>query len=92
MYDEHYRNRLVEYVRSNRGKSTHADLLASNIAVLGTRLKSLDDLASKGVHSEVPTSEAEACVTWTYMLAADLLRVDKETSVRETQEATPGGS
>lgn len=78
MDDEHYRNRLTQYVRSHRGKSTHADLLASNIVSLGTRLKSLDDLASKGVHSDLHRSEAESCVTWTYMLAADLLRVEDE--------------
>lgn len=76
--DEHYRNRLVEYVRQRRGKSTHADVLASNLAVLGTRLKSLDDLASKGVHTRVSRAEAQACVSWTYLLAADLLRIANE--------------
>lgn len=76
--DEHYRNRLVEYVRQRRGKSTHADVLASNLAVLGTRLKSLDDLASKGVHTQVSRVEAQTCVSWTYMLAADLLRIESE--------------
>ncbi|MGW9020195.1 hypothetical protein ACWGOE_01785 [Leucobacter chromiiresistens] len=80
MDDERYRNRLIEYVRSNRGKSTHADLLASNIAGLGTRFKSLDDLASKGVHAEIRLAEAESCITWTYMLAADLLRISEEAS------------
>ena len=78
--DEHYRNRLIEYVRLNRGKSTHADLLCSNINDLGTRLKSLDDLASKGVHAQMSLYEAQSCVSWTYMLAADLLRVDAEVS------------
>lgn len=78
--DERYRNRLIEYVRLNQGKSTHADLLCSNINDLGTRLKSLDDLASKGVHAQISRYEAESCVSWTYMLAADLLRVDAEAS------------
>lgn len=78
MDDDHYRNRLVEYVRQRMGRSTHADVLASNITTLGTRLKSLDDLASKGVHSELSRTEADSCVSWTYMLAADLLRVEEE--------------
>jgi len=78
MDDEHYRNRLTEYVRARSGKSTRANLLVNNITALGTRLKSLDDLASKGVHSEISRSEAESCVSWTYMLAADLLRVREE--------------
>ncbi len=82
MDDEHYRNRLIEYVRSSRGKSTHADLLASSIDGLNTRLKSLDDLASKGVHAGIHLSEAQSCVTWTYMLAADLLRVEEERARR----------
>ncbi len=78
MDDDHYRNRLTEYVRLKIGRSTHADVLASNITALGTRLKSLDDLASKGVHSKVSTTEADSRVAWTYMLAADLLRVEEE--------------
>lgn len=78
MDDDHYRNRLTEYVRQKIGRSTHADVLASNITSLGTRLKSLDDLASKGVHSKVSTSEADSCLSWTYMLAADLLRIEEE--------------
>lgn len=80
MDEDHYRNRLVQYVRQQKGRSTHADLLASNLVTLGTRLKSLDDLASKGVHTEVSRAEAESCVSWTYMLAADLLRVEQESS------------
>lgn len=76
--EEHYRNRLVQYVRDRQGKSTHADVLTSNIRTLGIRLKSLDDLASKGVHVKVSKDEARACVSWTYMLAADLLRIEQE--------------
>lgn len=82
--DDFYRNRLVEYVRSRRGKSTHADILASNLASLGTRLKSLDDLASKGVHVQISRAEAETCLSWTYMLAADLLRIETETPEAST--------
>lgn len=78
--DEHYRNRLIEYVRQRRGRSKHAELLAANLAVLGTRLKSLDDLASKGVHTRVSRDEAQTCISWTYMLAADLLRIEAQTS------------
>ncbi|WDM41777.1 hypothetical protein KV395_00190 [Microbacterium luteolum] len=76
MDDDHYRNRLTAWVLERRGRSTHADLLASNLVSLGTRLKSLDDLASKGVHADLSRAEVESCVSWVYMLAADLLRVD----------------
>ena len=80
MDDEHYRNRLTQYVRQTQGRSTHADLLASNLGSLGSRFKSLDDLASKGVHSNLSMAEADSCVTWTYMLAADLLRIEEEST------------
>lgn len=80
MDDDHYRNRLTAWVLARRGRSTHADLLASNLVALGTRLKSLDDLASKGVHADLSWAEVESCVSWVYMLAADLLRVDVQAS------------
>jgi hypothetical protein len=76
MDDDHYRNRLTTWVHERKGRSTHADLLASNLVSLGTRLKSLDDLASKGVHADLSRAEVESCVSWVYMLAADLLRID----------------
>ena len=80
MDDDHYRNRLIEYVRQRKGRSTHADVLASNLTSLGTRLKSLDDLASKGVHANLSRAEVESCLTWMYMLAADLLRIAAESA------------
>ncbi len=78
MDDDHYRNRLTTWVLQQRGRSTHADLLASNLLSLGTRLKSLDDLASKGVHADLSHAEVESCVSWVYMLATDLLRVEEQ--------------
>lgn len=80
MDDDHYRNRLTAWVLERRGRSTHADLIASNLASLGTRLKSLDDLASKGVHADLSRAEVESCVSWVYMLAADLLRIDVQSA------------
>jgi hypothetical protein len=65
-------------VRSRKGKSSHADLLAASLVAFGTRLKSLDDLTSKGVHGDASRVELESCITWLYMLAADLLRIDQE--------------
>lgn len=80
MDDDHYRNRLTTWVHERKGRSTHAELLASNLVTLGTRLKSLDDLASKGVHADLSQGEVESCVSWVYMLAADLLRIDVQAS------------
>lgn len=93
MDDDHYRNRLTAWVLERRGRSTHADLIASNLTSLGARLKSLDDLASKGVHADLSSAEVESCVSWVYMLAADLLRIDVQTASAElhTERAGEGG-
>jgi len=78
MGDQHSRNRLTQFVLDRRGRSTLADLLGSNIDMLGTRLKSLDDLASKGAHSNITMNEIGACISSTWGLATDLLRIDDE--------------
>jgi len=78
MDDQHSRNRLTQFVLDRRGRSTLAGMLSSNIEMLGTRLKSLDDLASKGVHSDLARNEIEACISSTWALATDLLRIDEE--------------
>lgn len=80
MDDKHYRNRLTQFVLDSRGRSHYADLVTSNLTVLGMRLKSLDDLASKGVHAELASEEAEACVAGTWALATELLRIDEQAS------------
>ncbi|REC97506.1 hypothetical protein DEU35_1997 [Microbacterium sp. AG157] len=80
MSDDHYKNRLLQYVRDTLGKHGQSDAMQKTLDSLGGRLKSLDALASKGVHDTVTTAEAEMCVVWTYMLAADLLRLEDGTS------------
>ncbi len=55
---------------------------------LGARLKSLDSLASKGIHDDVTAAEAETCVVWTYLLAADLIRLADGTSALLVSDAT----
>jgi hypothetical protein len=80
MSDDQYRNRLLEYVRQTLGKHGQGEVMQRTLDSLGARLKSLDALASKGVHDEVSAAEAETCVVWTYLLAADLLRLADGTS------------
>jgi hypothetical protein len=80
MGDDQYRNRLLEYVRQTLGKHGQYAVIQKTLDGLGARLKSLDALASKGVHDEVTAAEAETCVVWTYLLAADLVRLADGTS------------
>lgn len=75
MSDDLYRNRLLQYVREQLGGRTQGSVLQATLDGLGARLKSLDALASKGVHDEVSASEAETCIIWTYLLAADIVRI-----------------
>lgn len=75
MTDDAYRNRLLQYVREQLGKRTHGSVIQKALDGLGARLKSLDSLASKGVHDEVTAAEAETCIVWTYLLAADIVRI-----------------
>ncbi|MFJ8963255.1 hypothetical protein ACIRG5_28095 [Lentzea sp. NPDC102401] len=62
MSDDLYSNRLLQHVRDQLGGRTQGSVLKATLDSLGGRLKSLDSLASKGVHDEVSASEAETCI------------------------------
>lgn len=89
MTDDAYRNRLLQFA-SERLASTHNDLVKETMRSLGARLQRLNELTSKGVHDEVDRVEAETCVMWTYLTAADILRIADGTSIRQpTPAETP---
>lgn len=75
MSDDKYKNRLTEYVRNNVEGKRHKQAVAQIVSDLSSRLNALDGLANKGVHDDVTQAEAEICVVWTYMLAADIVRI-----------------
>ena len=80
MSDDAYRNRLLQYVSEQIGKHGQGNAIRQTLDSLGSRLKSLDSLASKGVHDNVSAAEAETCIVWTYLLAADIVRIADGTS------------
>jgi hypothetical protein len=80
MSDDLYRNRLLEYVTQRLRGGTHADLVKETFRSLDNRLKRLNELSSKGVHDAVTRAEAETCIMWTYLTAADILRIDKQST------------
>lgn len=80
MSDDLYRNRLLQYVSESLGRHGQSSVIVEILASLGNRLKTLDSLASKGVHDSVSAAEAETCIVWTYLLAADIVRVADGTS------------
>lgn len=80
MNDDAYRNRLIEFAKTRLGNSLSGKVLGDTLASYGKRISNLDAMANKGVHGDVSTAEAEQCVIWAFMLAADLLRVADGTS------------
>lgn len=86
MTDDAYRNRLLQFASERLG-STHNDLVKETMRSLGARLQRLNELSSKGVHDEVDRVEAETCVMWTYLTAADILRIADGTSIKDAEPA-----
>ncbi len=80
MSDEAYRNRLLQFATERLGGGTYDALIKETLRSLGGRLQRLNELSSKGVHAEVDRAEAETCVMWTYLTAADFLRLADDTS------------
>lgn len=80
--DDRYKNRLLEYVRQRVEPKRQRDIVLSIIEDLNTRLTALDGLSGKGVHGTVTANEAETCVVWTYMLAAEIMRIADGTSAQ----------
>lgn len=86
MDDAAYRNRLIQYVKDELGKRGQGEVVQEMLRSFGMRLGKLDSLANKGVHDGVALAEAESCIAWTFMLAADLLRIADGTSPAFTDE------
>lgn len=90
MSDDLYRNRLVQYVREQLGNRVHGSVVQTTLDSLGARLRSLDSLASKGVHDTVSSAEAETCIVWTYLLAADIVRIaDGSSPLLDPDDSAP---
>jgi hypothetical protein len=71
--DEHYKNRLVEFLRVNVTSSSFRSALIKDGESLFERFGTIDDLSSKGVHSRVALDEATFCALHTYTLAGEIL-------------------
>jgi hypothetical protein len=75
--DDQYLNRLHEYVHTKFSRSTSADLLRAEVEYLLVFAKRLNDVASKGVHSEVSVAEAKQGLLGLYLFLYNVLqRID----------------
>jgi hypothetical protein len=70
--DEHYANRLHEFVYSEFKRSTSTELLRAETKHLLVFAERLNDLASKGVHSDVTAYEAKQGLLGLYMFLFNL--------------------
>lgn len=65
--EEQYLNRLEEYLVTQFGNSTSSELLKAELQYLSVFARKLNDIASKGVHTDVTFSEAKQGFLGLYM-------------------------
>jgi len=73
--DDKYINRILQYVSENSNGSAEKGLSIASLEYLGNKLNKIDELASKGVHSEVSEFEVNQCVIQTYLVIGDILHL-----------------
>lgn len=79
--DQEYLNRLIQYLSESLESSTVRKAISSALEDLAKRLKTVNDLASKGDHSDISAAEVDLCVIQTYLLVGDILRVYEKAEV-----------
>ncbi|BDZ69750.1 hypothetical protein [Methanobacterium petrolearium] len=78
--DDKYINRILQFVTENSKGSAEKGLSIAEIEYLGNKLNKIDDLASKGVHSDVSEFEVNQCVIQTYLVIGDILHLTDNSS------------
>jgi len=78
--EDKYINRIVQFVSENSTGSAEKGLSIAEIEYLGNKLNNIDDLASKGVHSDVSEFEVNQCVIQTYLVIGDILHLTDNSS------------
>jgi hypothetical protein len=78
--DEHYINRLWQYVSDRVKGHSAGELLLARISEIGSRLDRIYTLTNKGVHAEVTEDELNQGVIQTYLLVGDILRLADQNS------------
>lgn len=78
--DEKYVARLWQYVYERVKGTASRKLIELQVEELCKRIDRLNELSSKGVHSDVSPFEVHQCVLQTYLLVGDLLRLAEGSS------------
>jgi hypothetical protein len=75
--DAAYRNRIYEFIKLNVASDATAENVQAALGGIYNRFSALDRLASKGVHADLGLQKAELCAIGTYLVAGELLALDK---------------
>lgn len=73
--DPKWVNRLWQFIAERVSGEGAKATFRADLDALGATVESLNAVSSKGVHAELDSSEADLCVTRTYLLVGDLLRL-----------------
>lgn len=73
--DAMFVNRLLQYVTQTVGRHENGAVVQATLEDVDSRLRALNELASKGVHASVTSYEVDTCVVQTYLVVADVLRI-----------------
>jgi hypothetical protein len=85
---EQYLNRLHQFLAERVGRSTSKELLQAELDYLTSFLRRLNDMASKGVHTDVTLAEAKQGLIGLYLFLFNLCQhLPGETSFGESKPA-----
>ncbi len=73
--EPNYKNRLIQFVSERLTSGSLRDLTVTNVESVADRADALNELASKGVHSDVSEKDLELTVVRTYLLAGEVLEL-----------------
>ena len=71
--EESYKNRLLQFVSENLPSESQGALINAEVESVARRVDALNELASKGVHSDVEWRDVELTVVHTYLVAGEIL-------------------
>jgi AbiTii len=78
MDDDHYINRLIDWIGTRSKSDTLAEVIEADLQDLERRLVAAANAGHKGAHAEVTRFDASRFVTGTYLVLGDILRLQSE--------------
>jgi hypothetical protein len=73
-----YRNRLLAFVEDQTDSNTQVELIASGLDLFAAHVEKLQDLANKGIHSEIQREGARRALLRTVFILGDIVALRPE--------------